>query len=129
MNKLIIAIGLTLISLNANALYLQNCYNHTSGNQAVSYSYQSCVNRNFRTIEREVRRRGEHVFLRNCSNIGNLVSYSFTSCINNNFRSVERVIRKPIFLNMCTNFNPQRLGYSFESCVTSNNRNLERVLR
>ncbi|MBT7611261.1 MAG: hypothetical protein HN576_15990 [Bacteriovoracaceae bacterium] len=129
MKKLIIAFGLTLFSLNANALYLQTCYNHTVGNQAVSYSYQSCINRNFRAIEREIRRTGNrYVYLQNCSNFGDLVDYSFTTCINRNFRSVERVIRKPIFLNMCTNFTPTRLDFSFENCVRSNNRNLERAL-
>lgn len=129
MKKLIILIGLSLFSLNANALYLQSCYNNTMGNQAVSYSYQSCINSNFRTVERELRNNGGYMYLQHCSNIGDLVNYSFTSCINRNFREVERKIAKPIFLGMCTNFNPETLDFSFENCVRSNYRNIERAVR
>jgi hypothetical protein len=130
MKKLMLIIGLTLFSLNANALYLQPCYNTAMRDQAVSYSYQSCINSNFRAVEREIRRNGgRNVFLQHCSNFGDRVDYFYTSCINRNFRSVERAIAKPIFLGMCTNFNPDRLDFSFENCVRSNYRNIERAVR
>jgi hypothetical protein len=129
MKKLIILLGLSLFSLNANALYLQSCFNNSVGNQPVSYSYQSCINANFRSVERELSRNGGYIYLQHCSNIGDRVNYSFTSCINRNFRLVERKIFKPIFLGMCTNFNPERLDLSFENCVRSNYRNVERAFR
>ncbi|MBT7610315.1 MAG: hypothetical protein HN576_11200 [Bacteriovoracaceae bacterium] len=129
MNKFIIIFGLSLFSLNANAIYLETCVNHSLPNQAVSNSYQSCTNRNFNTLAREMTRRGENVLLENCTNTGDLVQFSYTSCINNNFSSISRVVRLPIYLMMCTIFDPTRLGYSFNICVRSNNRTLERTLR
>jgi len=126
MKKLILALAVMLTSLNANAIFLQSCHNNSYGDDAVSFSYQSCVNRNFREIEREI---DEPVFLQHCSNYGDRVEYSFTSCINRNFRTIERKIKDPIFLSLCSNFNPDRLDFSFESCVNRNYRNIERSLR
>lgn len=126
MKKLILAMAISLTSFSANAIFLQQCFNHVSGNQAVSYSYQSCINRNFREIERNIE---TPVFLQHCSNYGTRVDYFFTSCINRNFKEIEREINEPIFLNFCTNFTPDRLDFSYTSCVNRNYRALERVLR
>jgi hypothetical protein len=123
MKKLIAVMAFVLVSTNAHAIFLQSCYNHTFGNDAVSFSYQSCINSNFREIERNI---DEPIFLSYCSNIGDRVSFSFTSCINRNFSEVERKLGQPIFLSHCTNFSQDRLDFSYESCVRRNFSEIER---
>ncbi len=126
MKKLIIFLGIGLFSLNANALFLRYCTNSTLNNDdAVSYSYQFCINNNFRTIERAVENR---IFLQYCSNLGQGVDSSFIGCINRNFKEVQRELNrsKPLFLNHCFNSSFNQLNYSFETCVRSNYRNIER---
>ena len=122
-------VGLFLLlssSVNAN-IFLPSCFNSIGGTSPVSYGYQSCINSNFRSIERAVE--GSQ-FYSYCSNFGDEVSYSFTSCIQSNFRSVERALREHnIFLQSCYNFGRDRLDYSFTSCVNSNWRSVERALR
>lgn len=127
MKSLILSL-LIFASSAANAtLFLPSCYNYSSGNDAVSFSYQSCVNNNFRAIDRAL---DGAQFFRYCSNTGNQVSYFFTSCIQNNFRTAERALQsRGIFLQMCSNFNPNTLDYSFTSCVNSNWRTIERTVR
>lgn len=119
---------LFVVSTSANAnLFLPSCYNHIGGTDAVSFSFQSCVNSNFRAIERELE--GSQFFMY-CSNIGSDVSYSFISCVQSNFRSVERALRPTnVFLNYCSNFSRDRLDFSFTSCVNSNWRSIERATR
>lgn len=126
MKKLILALAITLTSFSANAIFLQNCHNTSWGNDAVSFSYQSCLNRNFREIERAT---PGSLFLQHCSNFGSQVSYFFESCVNNNFRSIERAIDNPIFLSLCHNFSRDRLDFAFESCVNRNFSTVERELR
>jgi hypothetical protein len=121
--KKFFALFVAIISMNASALILFPCYNYASPNNAVSYSYQSCINSNFNSIEREV---NAPIFLQYCSNFGSGVDYSFTSCINNNFRSVERALSRPIFLSNCMNFSNTDLDFSFSSCVNNNFRSVER---
>lgn len=123
MKKLIAVMAFVLVSTSAHAIFLQSCYNHTFGNDAVSFSYQSCINSNFREIERNI---DEPIFLSYCSNIGDRVSFSFTSCINRNFSEVERKLGQPIFLSHCTNFSQDRLDFSYESCVRRNFSEVER---
>ena len=118
--KLLAVLSLTILSSQAHAIYLSHCHNFTSSHQAVSYSYESCVNRNFREIEREF---DNKVYLSHCMNFGDKVSYSFTSCINRNFRTVE--IEMNNLLSHCTNFNDEELSYSFQSCVNRNYREVE----
>ncbi|MFT6069212.1 MAG: hypothetical protein ACJAT2_000311 [Bacteriovoracaceae bacterium] len=119
---------LFVFSFNANAnLFLPSCYNHIGGTDAVSFSYQSCINSNFRAIERELE---GNQFFSYCSNIGNDVSFSFISCVQRNFREVERALRPTnVFLNYCSNFTRDRLDFSFTSCVNSNWRSVERAVR
>ncbi|MBT3586213.1 MAG: hypothetical protein HN509_15000 [Halobacteriovoraceae bacterium] len=125
--KTLLATAVMIFSFNANALFLNSCYNTTFGDEAVSYSYESCLNRNFREIEREV---DEIMFLNRCSNFPrNMVSYSFTSCLTRNFREIERKLGNSIFLNRCTSFRTDTLDFSFTSCVNRNFRTIERELR
>lgn len=127
MKTLILSL-LIFVSTSANAaLFLPSCYNYSSGNDAVSFSYQSCVNNNFRAIDRAL----EGVqFFQYCSNMGDRVSYTFTSCVQSNFRAAERALReRNVYLQMCSNFNPNTLDYSFTSCVNSNWRSVERAVR
>lgn len=123
--KKLIALAIVLATSNAHAIFLQSCYNHTFGNEAVSFSYQSCLNSNFREIERNI---DEPIFLQYCSNIGDRVSFSFTSCVNRNFREVERKLDQPVFLQHCSNFRPDTLDFSYESCVRRNFSEVERKL-
>ncbi|MCO4792880.1 MAG: hypothetical protein KC493_04155 [Bacteriovoracaceae bacterium] len=126
MKKLIATLAFVLVSTNAHAIFLQSCYNHTFGDEAVSYSYQSCSNSNFREIERNIE---EPMFLQHCSNFGDQVQYSYTSCMNRNFREIERKLEQPVFLSHCSNFRPDTLDFSFESCVRRNYSEIERKLR
>lgn len=116
------------ITFTANAnLYLPACYNYSNGGDAVSFSYQSCVNNNFRAIERAV---DGNQFFQYCSNVGNQVSYFFVNCIQNNFRKAEMALRdRNLFLQRCSNFRPDTLDFSFTSCVNSNWRRVEQAIR
>lgn len=124
----ILILSLLFVCTTANAnLFLPACYNYSSGTDAVSYSYQSCVNNNFRAIDRATR---GNTFFQYCSNLGNQVSYFFISCIQNNFREVERTLSdRNLFLQRCSNFRPDTLDFSFTSCVNSNWRSVERAFR
>ena len=122
MKNLIAAFAL-LFSLSASAnVYLQQCYNYASPNQPVSFSFQSCLNRNFREIDRAA-----GTFSQYCSNIGDTVSYSFTSCVRRNFSNVDYKYPQ-MYLQFCSNFGRDRMDYGYESCVNRNFRTVEREL-
>lgn len=127
MKSILLTVFLVFSTTASANLFLPSCYNHIGGNDAVSFSYQSCVNNNFRAIERELE--GSQ-FFQYCSNFGDDVSFSFISCVQRNFREVERALRPTnIFLNYCSNFSRDRLDFSFTSCVNSNWRSVERATR
>ena len=119
--KLLIAL---LISVTqSHAVYLNHCSNISSPGQPVSYSYESCVNRNFFTIQSEI----NGLYLPHCFNSSrDVVDYSFTSCINRNFRSIAVRLRE--YAPSCFNYNRHKLDYTFTSCVSSNYRTIERKL-
>ena len=88
-----------LLSININALVLQDCYNF---GDEVSFSYENCINSNFSTIDRDLF--NNSLFLRRCSNFGNGVEFSFVNCINNNFSTIERECLENLFLTDCFNY-------------------------
>lgn len=114
---------ISMISLQAEAVFLNHCSNYATNNQPVSYMYESCVNRNFREIEMALENK---VYLRHCMNFGEKVQYSFTNCINSNFRDIQRELST--FINYCVNFDQDELGYTFQSCVNRNYREIQRDL-
>lgn len=126
MKSFIIGLSL-LISTNLFAnLILPSCYNSSSDRNAVSLSYQSCVNNSFRTIERAID--GDH-FFQYCTNVGNKVSYFFLSCVRNNFRTVEQALSdRNLFLQGCSSSRQDTLSLSFTYCVNSNWRSIERTV-
>jgi hypothetical protein len=103
-----------------NKIFLSSCFNSGSG---VSFSFSSCVNRNFNEVAREL-----GGFYSYCSNFGDEVSFSFISCISRNFNNAERESQGKIFLRYCSNIDRTRLSYSYVSCVNSNFREIERYL-
>lgn len=103
-------------------VFLSHCSNYGDD---LSFSFTSCLNRNFRTVAREL---GSRVPISRCSNFGDGVSYSYESCINRNFSSIERELRG-IFLSRCSNFSRDRVDYSFVSCINSNFSRVERSMR
>jgi uncharacterized protein YecT (DUF1311 family) len=116
---LVLAIAVTFAP-KAQALFLQHCFNHGQG---VSHSFQSCVNRNFREIDREL-----NTFSGYCTNFSRTeVDYSFTSCIDRNFRTADREI--DTFLQFCSNFRRDELSFSYISCVNRNFSTIEREIR
>lgn len=102
------------------SVYLNPCFEYQQ--QGVSYTYQSCVNRNFSRISNEL-----GIFLSHCSNYGDEVSYSFTSCVERNFNSIESKVTS-LYLGYCSNFDRERLSYSFTSCVNRNFDSVEREI-
>ena len=125
--RILMTAAALLLSLNSfsntnEKIFLSYCSNFGDG---VSYSYQSCVNRNFSNIQREL----NGAFFSYCSNFGDEVSYSFTSCLNRNFDAVERELDYNVFLSYCSNFSRSELDFSFTSCVNSNYRAIERALQ
>jgi len=102
---------------NQKQIFLGQCFNSGSG---VSFSFSSCVNRNFSSIAS--RTRGFYSY---CSNIGDEVSFSFTSCIQRNFQSVERDTSGNLYLSYCFNSTRDQLGFSYISCVNRNFRAIE----
>ncbi len=113
MLKLIIA---SIVALSSQAISLENCRNYTQTG-GVSFSYESCVNRNFREISYEL-----DLNLYHCTNYSNQVDPSFTSCINRNFQNVRRTANR-LFLMNCYNYGTT-LNYYFVSCT---NRNFEEI--
>lgn len=101
-------------------IFLSNC---TNFGQGVSYAFQSCVNRNFDTIRREL----NNSLYMYCSNIGSDVSYSYTSCIRRNFDQVQRDLQNGVYLQYCSNFG-RELDYFYVSCVNRNFREIERYI-
>lgn len=128
MTKLLfIVMLLTSSSIFANSeekrVYPQYCSNYSSGNQAVSYSYSSCVNNNFHAFGREL----DGMYLSYCSNFGDDVSFSYINCINSNFSTLSRELDIP-YLGYCNNFRNDELSYSFQSCVVRNNDTVARYI-
>lgn len=119
MKKLLLIIS--ILYSQFSFAYLQYCSNFGDG---VSYSYQSCVNSNFRTIEREFA--DENLFLQYCTNFGDEVQFAFITCIQSNFRAIDRVIDQALMY--CSNFDRTRLGYSFVSCSNGNFSTIERAI-
>ena len=110
MNKLILAITVSLLSLSASAnVYLRSCSNFGDG---VSYSYVSCINSNFSQVSRKL----DNLYLSNCQNYGSTVSYSFTSCIDRNLSYVTREL--DLFTPFCSNYG-DTLSFSYQSCVNN----------
>lgn len=105
---------------STNKIFLSSCFHSGDG---VSFSFASCVNRNFNEVGREL-----GGFYSYCSNFGQEVSYSYLSCIERNFRAAEREAQGNLYLRYCTNFERERLGFSYVSCVNSNFREIERHL-
>ncbi len=93
-------------------VYLSYCSHFGTG---VSYSFQSCVNSNFSSVQREI-----GGFFSYCMNIGKEVDYSFTSCVNSGFREAQRQLGNNVWLQDCYSFNRDTLDFSFVSCVNSN---------
>ena len=96
----------------APTVFLSYCSHFGTG---VSYSFQSCVNSNFSSVQREI-----GGFYGYCMNIGNEVDYSFTSCVNSGFREAQRQLGNNVWLQDCYSFGRDTLDYSFVSCVNSN---------
>ena len=96
----------------APTVFLSYCSHFGTG---VSYSFQSCVNSNFSSVQREL-----GGFFSYCMNIGKEVDYSFTSCVNSGFREAQRQLGNNVWLQDCYNFNRDSLDFSFVSCVNSN---------
>ena len=109
-----------LLSSSVQAIYLSPCYNY--GDQ-VSFSFESCINRNFRDIDHALDRR---VWPQHCFASQGRADFSFVSCINRNFRYVENVLGR-IYLEHCYNSNEQ-VTFGFESCVNRNFRSIEREI-
>ncbi|MBL6990437.1 MAG: hypothetical protein ISR65_11690 [Bacteriovoracaceae bacterium] len=120
MKKLFTIITLMIFSLSAHAIFLSQCHNYSS-TEVVSYSYVSCVNMNFDTIERAV----DGLFLFPCYNYNDEVSYSYTSCINDNFSKIGYQMESSPFFQHCFNSQTDELSYSFVSCVNNNFRQVE----
>lgn len=119
MKNIIMIIALSLVSTFASArVFLPSCHNYT---QNVSYSYVSCVNRNFSEISREL----TGAFITSCYNYGDDVSFSFTSCIDRNLRSAAYEL--DVIAPYCTNFGTT-LSHSYQYCVNNAMRALERAL-
>lgn len=89
----------------------------------VSFSFSSCVNSNFRTVQNDL-----GGFYSYCSNFGDEVSFSYISCIQSNFRTAERNSDGSLYLSYCSNFDRDRLDFSFVSCVNSNFRSIQTYL-
>lgn len=112
----IVGISLTVqassVQIEDSEKYLGYCSNYGDG---VSFSFSSCINRNFARVGQQLGR-----VMRHCFNSSQGVSFSFTSCINSNFRSIESSSNGSLFLRYCSNFNRDRLDFSYVSCVNSN---------
>lgn len=113
------------IQASEDKAYVSHCSNFTSGNQAVSYSFSSCVNNNFNSLGRDFE---SPVYTSYCSNFGNSVSYSFISCINNNFSTLARALDRSIYISHCGNYSSDELSYSFVSCANNNFRRINQEL-
>ena len=108
-------------SLSTFATTIMNCHNHAPRG-GVSFSYENCVNRNFRQINWELELPHNH-----CVNYGNTVNPNFTYCIERNFERIEREIDS-FYLRWCQNYGPT-LSYIFQSCVNDNFRKIDRALK
>jgi hypothetical protein len=104
--------------------YFSYCYN--SGD-AVSYSFTSCVSRNFDEAARSF---DSSPYLSYCFNSGDdSLDYSFTSCVNRNFDRIDSELSElghSIYFSYCYESGDTGVSYSFQSCV---NRNFDRLAR
>lgn len=95
----------------ANAPYLPYCFNSSSNE--ISFSFVSCVNSNFSTLDREY-----GLYLPYCHQFGDGLPYSFISCVNSNFSTVARKLN--IYLPSCHHYGPDGWYVSYVSCVNGN---------
>jgi len=122
MKKLILALALVFSGAVSANIYLENCSAFSTPMDPVPYSFQSCINRNFRKVDRAL-----NTFSSFCSNIGGGVSYSFTACVQRNFSSVD--LKLPaMYLEYCSNFSRDRLDFSYVSCINRNYRKIATAL-
>lgn len=118
--KLLLALIISVSSVYAS---VTTCYNYPSAQRPVSFSYETCLNKNFRDL---AERLDYANYMRRCSNYsGRRVSYGFTACINNNFRELASEF-DDLYLSSCYNSGTDELSYGFKSCVRRNIEILDR---
>lgn len=103
-----------LLTSAASAAYMPPCYNYED---KVSFSYQACINNNFREAGREL-----NIIPSYCANYGDTVNYSYLSCVNNNFHQAGRILGA--YYPSCYNYG-DKLDSSFVNCVNNNFRNMD----
>ncbi len=118
MKHLVISI---LMASSVHAIPILSCFNN-SPTRGVSFSYENCVNRNFREVRWKLR-----LNLNNCTNYSNQVDPSYIYCIERNFDIVDRALSNT-YLRSCSNYGA-KLSYFFQSCVNDNFRKIERIIR
>ncbi|MAE59552.1 MAG: hypothetical protein CME69_11760 [Halobacteriovorax sp.] len=118
MKRLVILLSLSLPAFSAPIL---SCFNN-SPTGGVGFSYENCVNRNFREIRYQLNLR-----LDTCTNWGTQVNPSYPYCIDRNFREIRREFPS-YFMRSCTNYGPN-LSWFFQNCVNDNFRTAERIIR
>lgn len=117
----LLLISMTSFANDKGTIFLSYCSHFGSG---VSYSFQSCINSNFSTVQREL-----GGYFSYCSNFGTEVDYGFTSCINQGFREAVRLLENRVYLSDCYNFDRKNLDFGFISCVNSNFSSIQREVK
>lgn len=110
-----------IIASSVQAAPIMNCFN-SSPTGGVGFSYENCVNRNFREIRWKLR-----LNLNNCVNYSTKVDPSYIYCIERNFDRVDRALTNT-YLRRCSNYGPN-LSYFFQNCVNDNFMKIDRIIR
>ncbi len=124
MRKLVISLLCCYSFAAWSTPYFSYCYNYGDD---VSYSFTSCVDRNFSQMEQEL----DNIYLSYCYNSDNSrLEYGFTSCVNRNFDRIERAMSElgaSVYFSYCYESGDTGVSYSFQSCVNGNFDRLSRA--
>lgn len=109
MNKLILTLMIVLTQSAHSAVYLPYCSHFGTG---VSPLFQSCVNRNTRTIATKL-----EAYAPSCFYFGSISAYS--SCVNRTFINLSYKTEGKVYASYCMSFGDD-LSSSFISCAHYN---------
>ena len=114
--SLVTIVAALFLSINLSAeeeSYYSSCY----GVDTSPFSFESCVNGNFRTANRDF-----NTYVRSCYS-PDRNPFSYESCVNGNFRTLSTKVSG--YLSHC--YGVDSSPFSFESCVNRNFRELQRA--
>jgi hypothetical protein len=113
--KYIFVLVLSIVSLNSNAITIEQCSNQDAdSSQVVSDDFIFCINRNFVKL-RNLLELDRYVLPR-CRNLDySSVDFLFIDCINDNLKKAGDLLK--VRITYCPNYSTEQINSVFVGCI------------